>query len=382
MADSVAERQTLERVTVLFCGDSGDGMQLAGSQFTATSALIGNDVSTFPDYPSEIRAPAGSLAGVSAFQISFSSESIHTPGDEPDALVAMNPAALKVYLPKLADKGIVIANRDAFSDANLRKAGYNSNPLEDPELAGRYRLHTVPITSLTVNALEDLDLSNREKQRCKNLFALGLAYWLYGRSLEPTHAWIDKKFAAMPNIAEANRRALNAGYHYGETEEAFATKYIVEKAQIEPGTYRIISGNEASALGFATAARLARKPLVYSSYPITPATDVLHELAKLKYLDVRTIQYEDEIAAMGSTIGAAFGGAFAITGTSGPGGLSEERSHQPGDHVGTAPGRTERSTRWTFDGPTYQDRAIRSPPGRLRTKRRKPGSHSRRGRPR
>jgi 2-oxoglutarate/2-oxoacid ferredoxin oxidoreductase subunit alpha len=319
MADSVAERQSLERVTILFCGDSGDGMQLAGTQFTATSALLGNDVSTFPDYPSEIRAPAGSLAGVSAFQISFSSQSIHTPGDQPDALVAMNPAAFKVYLPKLADRGIVIANRDAFSDMNLKKAGYEANPLEDPGVTDRYRLHAAPITSLTVAALEDLDLSNREKQRCKNLFALGLAYWLYGRSLEPTHAWIDDKFASMPNIAEANRRALNAGYHYGETEEAFATKYVVERAQIEAGTYRIVSGNQASALGFATAARLAEKPLVYSSYPITPATDVLHELAKLKHLDVRTIQYEDEIAAMGSAIGAAFGGTFSITGTSGPG---------------------------------------------------------------
>ena len=319
MADSVTERQTLDRVTILFCGDSGDGMQLAGSQFTATSALLGNDVSTFPDYPSEIRAPAGSLGGVSAFQISFSNQSIHTPGDQPDALVAMNPAALKVYLPKLAPKGIVIADRNAFTSANLKKAGYESNPLEDTQVARDFRLHAAPITSLTVDALENLDLSNREKQRCKNLFALGLAYWLYGRSLEPTHAWIDEKFAAMPNIAEANRRALNAGYHYGETKEAFATKYVVEKAEIEAGTYRIVSGNEATALGFATAARLAQKSLVYSSYPITPATDVLHELAKLKHLDVRTIQYEDEIAAMGSTVGAAFGGAFSITGTSGPG---------------------------------------------------------------
>jgi 2-oxoglutarate ferredoxin oxidoreductase subunit alpha len=319
MARSATERQELDRVTILFCGDSGDGMQLAGSQFTATSALLGNDVSTFPDYPSEIRAPAGSLGGVSAFQISFSSQSIHTPGDRPDALVAMNPAALKVHLPRLADKGIVIANRDAFNKAGLKKAGYEENPLEDPEIADRFSLHAAPITTLTVSALDDLDLGNKEKQRCKNLFALGLAYWLYGRPLEPSLAWIDEKFAAIPKVAEANRRALQAGYHYGETEEAFATKYVVEQARIESGTYRIVSGNEASALGFATAARLARKPLVYSSYPITPATDVLHELAKLKHLDVRTIQYEDEIAAMGSTVGAAFGGAFAITGTSGPG---------------------------------------------------------------
>jgi 2-oxoglutarate ferredoxin oxidoreductase subunit alpha len=294
-------------------------MQLTGSQFTTTSALIGNDVSTFPDFPSEIRAPAGSLAGVSAFQINFSSKSIHTPGDTPDALVAMNPAALKVYLPKLKPNGILILNRDAFSNANLSKAGYENNPLEDPELANRYQLHTVPITTLTVNALEDLALGNRGKQRCKNFFALGLTYWLYGQPLEPSLLWIKNKFSKAPDVAEANRRALETGYRFGETEESFAVNYLVGKASTEPGTYRIINGNEASALGFATAARLAAKPLVYSSYPITPATDVLHALAGLKHLDVRTIQYEDEIAAMGSAIGAAFGGTFSLTGTSGPG---------------------------------------------------------------
>jgi 2-oxoglutarate ferredoxin oxidoreductase subunit alpha len=318
-ATSSTNTQELDRVTILFGGDSGDGMQLTGTQFTATSALFGNDVSTFPDYPSEIRAPAGSLAGVSAYQLSFSSTAIHTPGDQPDVLVVMNPAALRVYLSNLKPSGILIANRDAFHKANLKKAGYRENPLEDPELVGRYRLHAVPITTLTVNALEDLDLSKKEKERCKNFFALGLAYWLYGRPLEPSLSWIDKKFSAAAGVAQANRRALEAGYHYGETEEAFAVNYIVKKAPSEPGTYRIVNGNEASALGFATAARLADKPLVYSSYPITPATDVLQELAKLKHLDVRTIQYEDEIAAMGSTIGAAFGGTFALTGTSGPG---------------------------------------------------------------
>jgi 2-oxoglutarate ferredoxin oxidoreductase subunit alpha len=319
MPKAAKERQELDRVTILFGGDSGDGMQLTGSQFTATSALLGNDVSTFPDYPSEIRAPAGSLAGVSAFQISFASKSIHTPGDQPDVLVAMNPAALKVYVPSLKAKGILIANRDAFSKTNLTKAGYEENPLEDPELAHRYQLHAVPITTLTVDALEDLDLSKKEKQRSKNFFALGLAYWLYGRSLEPSLRWIDEKFSGAPDVAEANRCALKTGYHYGETEESFAVNYTVEMARTPPGTYRIINGNEAATLGSVTAARLAGKPLVYSSYPITPATEVLQELAKLKHLDVRTIQYEDEIAAMGSAIGAAFGGAFSITGTSGPG---------------------------------------------------------------
>ena len=313
------ESQDMDRVTILFCGDSGDGIQLAGTQFTVTSALLGNDVRTFPDYPSEIRAPAGSLGGVSAFQLSFSSSPIHTPGDRPDALVAMNPAALKVYLPRLKAKGIVIADRDAFTSANLKKAGYGANPLEDADPASRCRFHAVPITTLTVDALEDVDLSRKEKQRSKNFFALGLAYWLYGRPLEPSLRWIDQKFTGATNVAEANRRALTAGYDYGETTESFAVKFRVAKALTEPGTYRILGGNEAAALGFVTAARLAGKPLVYSSYPITPATDVFHELAKLKHLDVRTIQYEDEIAAMGSTIGAAFGGAFAMTGTSGPG---------------------------------------------------------------
>lgn len=319
MTKSSIPKQELDRVIILFCGDSGDGMQLTGSQFTTTSALFGNDVSTFPDYPSEIRAPAGSLAGVSAFQINFSSIPIHTPGDTPDALVAMNPAALKVYLPKLKPKGMLIVNQDAFTDVNLKKAGYEDNPLEDPELANQYQLKVVPITTLTVNALEDVDLDNRGKRRCKNFFALGLAYWLYGRPLEPTLRWIEGKFSKVPHVAEANRRALETGYRLGETEESFAVNYIVARAPTEPGTYRIVNGNEASALGFATAARLAGKPLVYSSYPITPATEVLHELAKLKHLDVRTIQYEDEIAAMGSAIGAAFGGTFSLTGTSGPG---------------------------------------------------------------
>ncbi len=319
MTESSAQKQELDRVTILFCGDSGDGMQLTGSQFTSTSALFGNDVSTFPDYPSEIRAPAGSLAGVSAFQINFSSIPIHTPGDAPDALVAMNPAALKVYLPKLKPKGILVVNEDAFTEGNLKKAGYDTNPLEDPDLADRFQLKGVPITTLTLNALEDVEIDNRAKKRCKNFFALGLLYWLYGRPLEPTLRWIEEKFSRAPRVAEANRRALRAGFRLGETEESFAVKYHVPKAPTAPGTYRIVNGNEAGALGFATAARLADKPLVYSSYPITPASDVLHELAKLKHLDVRTIQYEDEIAAMGSAIGAAFGGTFSLTGTSGPG---------------------------------------------------------------
>ena len=313
------ERQELDQVTILFCGDSGDGMQLTGTQFTNTSAILGNDVSTFPDYPSEIRAPAGSLAGVSAFQLCFSSSSIHTPGDRPDVLVAMNPAALKVNLPNLIPGGLIIVDRDAFTSANLKKAGYESNPLVEDDIQNSYRLHEVPISTLTTNALKDVGLNTKGKQRCKNILTLGLLYWLYDRPVETTLHWIDEKFSRNEAVAEGNRLALKAGFNYGETTEILHTRYHVPQTVNEPGTYRMIGGNEAAALGFVTAARLADKPLVYSSYPITPATDVLHELAKLKHLDVRTLQLEDEIAAMGSAIGAAFGGTLSLTGTSGPG---------------------------------------------------------------
>jgi len=316
---AAGETRELEQVTVLFCGDSGDGMQLTGSQFTSTSAVVGNDVSTFPDYPSEIRAPAGSLAGVSAFQVCFSSREVHTPGDRPEVLVAMNPAALKVNLSRLVPGGLIIANADAFDKAGLKKAGYAENPLDSAELTESYQVQQVAITKLTVGALANVKLDQKSKQRCKNTFTLGLLYWLYDRPIEPTVEWMEKKFSRVPAVAEANIATLKAGYAYGETTEAFPARFQVPRMECEPGEYRMINGNEASALGFVTAAQLAGKSLVYSSYPITPATDVLHELAKLKHLDVRTVQAEDEIAAMGSAIGAAFGGAFSLTGTSGPG---------------------------------------------------------------
>jgi len=319
MSEPVKARETLEQVTILFCGDSGDGMQLTGTQLTTTSAVYGNDVSTLPDYPSEIRAPAGSLAGISAFQLQFANHEIHTPGDRPDVLVAMNPASLKVNLPRLRAGGVLIIDQDAFSERGLAKAGYEENPLEAPEIAARYRLHAVPVSTLTLQALEGLDLKRSAKTRCKNFFSLGLVYWLYDRPLDQSLGWIGKKFARSPDVAEANRRALKTGYRFGETSEAFDVQWQVERAPSRPGTYRIINGNEAMAMGLVTAARLADKPLVYSSYPITPASDVLHHLSRWKHLDVRTIQAEDEIAAMGSTIGAAYGGAFAATGTSGPG---------------------------------------------------------------
>ena len=319
MSTAATERRSLDSAIVLFSGDSGDGMQLIGAQFTTASAIAGNNVCTLPDYPSEIRAPAGSLAGVSAFLVNISSHEIRTPGDRPDTLVAMNPAALKVYLPRLAPGGVLIVNSDAFSKSGLRKAAYGENPLDAPDLGSRYQLHAAPVTTLTMDALEGVDLETRQKRRCKNFFALGLLYWLYDRPIEPSEEWLERKFARIPHVAEANRLALRAGYEYGAVNHPCAGQYRIPPAPAEPGEYRIINGNEAFALGLVTAARLADKPLVYSSYPITPASDVLHHLARLKHFDVRSIQAEDEIAAMGSAIGAAYGGAFSVTGTSGPG---------------------------------------------------------------
>lgn len=319
MSSVTRERRMLDGMTILFSGDSGDGMQLIGSQFTSTSAILGNDVSTLPDYPSEIRAPAGTMAGVSAFQLSISSSKIQSPGDQLDALVAMNPAAMRAYLPRLAPGGLLVVNSDAFRKANLRKAGYESNPLDDLDLDVRYQFHAVPISTQTKGVLEDIDLDSSKKRQCKNFFALGLLYWLFDRPMEPSRKWIKRKFARVEQISEANLLVLEAGYDYGAKSNSFGVQYDVPPAPAKPGDYRIINGNEAFALGSVTAARLANKPLIYSSYPITPASDVLHQLARLKHFDVRTIQAEDEIAAMGSAIGAAFGGCFSLTGTSGPG---------------------------------------------------------------
>ncbi len=310
--------QELDRVTIRFAGDSGDGMQLTGTQFTRTAAVFGNDISTFPDYPAEIRAPAGSLPGVSGFQISFSASDIHTPGDAPDVLVAMNPAALKTNIGDLPAGGALIVNRDAFSAHNLSKAAYAENPLTDGSLK-QYTLFEVPISTLNALALDGLEMSSKQVDLTKNFFALGLMFWLYERSMDPTLRWIEEKFGARPVIAEANRRALKAGYAYGETTEMFHTTYRVPKAKLPPGTYRNITGNEATALGFLAAAQAAKRPLFYGSYPITPASDILHQLSGYKAFGVKTFQAEDEIAAMGATIGAAYGGALALTGTSGPG---------------------------------------------------------------
>ncbi len=312
------QEQELEDVTVMFAGDSGDGMQLTGTQFSNTSALAGNDLATFPDYPAEIRAPAGTLYGVSGFQLHFSSKDIHTPGDSPDVLVAMNPAALKKNLPNLKPRGMIIVNTDAFTKKNLTLAKYESNPLEDGTLDG-YHVYKVPITSLTTEALKDSGLSNIEIIRSKNFFALGLTYWLFNRPLEPTLKWIESKFAKRPELVEANQKALKAGYYFGDTADFFTTRYKIKPAKLEAGTYRNISGNEATAIGFVAASMLSGLRLYLGSYPITPASEILHYLSKYKNYGVVTFQAEDEIAGITSTIGASYGGALAITTTSGPG---------------------------------------------------------------
>ncbi len=310
--------EELDEVTIRLVGDSGDGMQLAGTQFTRSSAIFGNDVATFPDYPAEIRAPAGTVAGVSGFQINFSAHDVHTPGDLVDALVAFNPAALKVSLRDVRKGGIIIVNEDAFGKTDLKKAGYENNPLEDNSLQG-YRVFKVPISRLNREALADSGLGPKEIDRCKNFFALGLIYWLYGRPVEPTIEWIDDKFGKSPAVATANKTAMKTGYYYGETCELFVSSYRVGRASLPPGRYRSISGNEATALGLIAAAQLAGKHLFYGSYPITPASDILHTLSRYRNHRVRTFQAEDEIAAVVASIGAAYAGQLAATGTSGPG---------------------------------------------------------------
>lgn len=308
----------LNDVTVRFAGDSGDGMQLTGTQFTNTTALVGNDLSTLPDYPAEIRAPAGTTYGVSGFQLHFSSSDIHTPGDQPDVLVAMNPAALKVNLNDMKNGSTIIININSFDAKSIRLAHYENNPLEDDSLDG-YNVIQVPLSDLTSKALEDSGLSAKEIARSKNFFALGMMYWLYSRPIEPTLEWINKKFKNAELIANANTKALKSGYYFGENTELFTTRYQVEPASLPRGTYRNITGNEALALGFVAASVKCGLPLFLGSYPITPASDVLHELSKHKNFGVRTFQAEDEIAAVSASIGAAFSGALAITTTSGPG---------------------------------------------------------------
>jgi len=312
-------REKLDSVTIRFCGDSGDGMQLTGTQFTNTSALFGNDIATYPNFPAEIRAPQGTLAGVSGFQLHFSSSEIYTAGDELDVLVAMNPAALKTNIADLKQNGTVIVNEDEFTDANLKKAGYKEDANVLESLKSKFRVIEVQLTKLTMTALEDSSLTAKDKDRCKNMFALGLLYFIYNRPFDQTEEWLKAKFGKKPEVLDANLKVLKAGFHYGDTIEAIQTTYEIPKAKIAPGTYRNIMGNQAIALGFIAASQLAGRPLFLGSYPITPATDILQELAKYKHYNVRTFQAEDEIAGIGSAIGAAFAGHVALTTTSGPG---------------------------------------------------------------
>jgi 2-oxoglutarate/2-oxoacid ferredoxin oxidoreductase subunit alpha len=312
------KREVIEKAVLRFCGDSGDGMQITGSQFTNTVALYGNDLATFPDYPAEIRAPAGTLPGVSGFQIQFSSGDVFTPGDAVDVLVAMNPAALRTNVKDLKANGILIVNSDAFTPADLKKADLETNPLEDSSL-DKYRVFPVDLERLTHAALQDLGLDSKSMNRCKNFFALGMCYWLYNRSMDLTYKWIADKFKAKPLLIEANKLAMRAGYNYCEATEAFQVSYEIPPAKLTPGTYRNLSGNQALAIGFVAASQKSGLPLFLGSYPITPASDILHELSMYKNFGVMTFQAEDEIAAITSSIGAAYSGCLALTTTSGPG---------------------------------------------------------------
>jgi 2-oxoglutarate/2-oxoacid ferredoxin oxidoreductase subunit alpha len=325
MSTTVAEKERreivqekLDEVVIRFAGDSGDGMQLTGTQFTNTSALIGNDLSTLPDFPAEIRAPAGTLPGVSAFQVRIADFDIHTPGDAPDVLVAMNPAALKKELKDLNSNGVIIVNTDEFHDRNIARAGYTVNPLEDGSLS-KYRVFPVALTTMTRRALEGMDIDSKSALRCKNMFALGMCYWLFSRPMESTIEFLKKQFAKKPILAEANTKVLKAGWNFCDITELFHTRYEIPAATLEPGMYRNITGNVSLALGLIAASRRSGLPLFLGAYPITPASDVLHELAKYKNYGVTTFQAEDEIAAVCAAIGASFGGALGVTTTSGPG---------------------------------------------------------------
>jgi 2-oxoglutarate/2-oxoacid ferredoxin oxidoreductase subunit alpha len=310
--------QTLDHVIIRFAGDSGDGMQLAGDRFTQETAVFGNDLSTLPNFPAEIRAPAGTLPGVSSFQLHFADHDILTPGDAPDVLIAMNPAALKANIKDLPRGGDLIVNTDEFTKRNLTKVGYQGSPLEDSSLE-QYNVHAVPITSMTVKALEAFDITRKDAERAKNMFALGMLSWLYDRPGEGTLSFLKTKFASKPEIMQANLAAFQAGWNFGETTEAFSVRYMVKPAPHAPGTYRNISGNTALSYGLIAASQLAGLPLFLGSYPITPASDILHELAKHKRFGVRTFQAEDEISAVGAALGASFGGSLSVTTTSGPG---------------------------------------------------------------
>ena len=317
-ARAAPDNEKLKDVVIRFAGDSGDGMQLTGNQFSRTSAIVGNDLATLPEFPAEIRAPAGTLAGVSAFQVRIADFDIHTPGDAPDVLVAMNAAALKKSLPDLKSNGILIVNTDEFNDRNLKRAGYETSPLEDGTLDG-YRVHEIQLTTQTRRTLEESGLDLKTQDRCKNFFALGLIYWLFNRPLDTSIGWLEKKFKARPEIAEANIKAMKAGWNLADITEVFKIQYEIEPAKLAPGIYRNVMGNSALGLGLVAASRRSGLPLFLGSYPITPASDILHQLSAYKHFGVTTFQAEDEIAAVCASIGASFGGALSVTTTSGPG---------------------------------------------------------------
>ncbi len=312
-------KEQVDQVTILFAGDSGDGIQLAGSQFTQTTALFGNDLSTFPDFPAEIRAPMGTIAGVSGFQINFGSSEIYTPGDSCDVLVAFNAAALKKNLERLKDRGIIICNTSGFDKRNLRLAQYEENPLDDEKLRENYQLIEIDVTKMTREALSESGLGPKDRDRCKNMFVLGFIYWLFGRPMQGTVDFLDDKFKKKIEIAEANIKVLKAGYYYGDTVEAIPSTFEISPAKMQKGIYRNIMGNQATAIGLVAACKKAGLPLFFGGYPITPASDILHELAKHKNFDVKTFQAEDEIAGICTTIGASFGGSLGVTASSGPG---------------------------------------------------------------
>jgi len=371
----VAERaqKIVDDVVIRFAGDSGDGMQLTGSQFSNTSALVGNDLSTLPDFPAEIRAPAGTLPGVSAFQVRIANHDIHTPGDAPDVLVAMNPAALKKNLRDLKPNGALIVNTDEFSQRNLNKAGYDANPVEDGSLSG-FRVFPVELTTLTRRTLEDSELDVKSKDRCKNFFALGMCYWLFNRPLDSTIQWLEKKFARRPEIADANIEVLKAGWNYCDITELFHQRYEVEPAKLEPGTYRSVMGNQSLAAGLIAASYKSGRPLFLGAYPITPASDLLHELASKKDYGVTTFQAEDEIAACCAAIGAAFGGALGVTASSGPGIALKAEAMNLAVMVELPMVVCDIQRAGPSTGMhAHQDRAVRPAPGALRAQRRVAG---------
>ena len=356
----VSQRETLDRVVIRFAGDSGDGMQVAGNRFTDDSAVFGNDLATLPSFPAEIRAPAGTLPGVSSFQVQIAAFDILTAGDQPDVLVAMNPAALKDNLADLRPGGTVIINTEAFEPRNLEKAGYHTSPIEDGTLEP-YLVIEVPMETLTKEAVKESGVSGRDMLRSKNFFALGLLAWLFNRPLGTTISWIEEKFERKPEVAAANVAAYKSGYNFGFTTEAMKTTYEVLPAQLSPGTYTNITGNTALAWGLVAGAQQSRLPLFYGSYPITPASDILHELSKHKNFGVRTFQAEDEIAAVGSAIGASFAGNLAVTGTSGPGLALKSEGISLAVVARVAHDRHRRTTGRTRHRDADQTRAVRSP---------------------